>query len=81
MGKDCVDALRTACDELGLNYREILSQAGHDAFHMATVCPTALVFSPCIGGITHNVAEDIELVRTTASVNVLMHAALARANR
>lgn len=81
LGKDCVDALRTASDDLGLSYREILSQAGHDAFHMATICPTALVFSPCIGGITHNVAEDIELVRTTASVNVLMHAALTRANR
>jgi N-carbamoyl-L-amino-acid hydrolase len=78
---DCIEALKNACEDLGITYREILSQAGHDAYHMARVCPTALVFSPCIDGITHNVAEDIELDRTTASVNVLMHAALARANR
>jgi N-carbamoyl-L-amino-acid hydrolase len=78
---DCVTALKVACDDLGIIRRDMLSQAGHDAYHMARVCPTALVFSPCVDGITHNVAEDIELDRTTASVNVLMHAALARANR
>jgi N-carbamoyl-L-amino-acid hydrolase len=81
LGQDCVEAFRGACDDLGVAYREILSQAGHDAYHMARVCPTAILFSPCVGGITHNVAEDIELDRTTASVNVLMHATLARANR
>jgi N-carbamoyl-L-amino-acid hydrolase len=48
---------------------------------MTKVCPTALVFSPCHEGITHNEAEHIELEATLPSVNVLLHAVLARANR
>jgi N-carbamoyl-L-amino-acid hydrolase len=46
---------------------------------MATVCPAAMIFTPCRGGISHNEKEDIELDRTVPAVNVLLHAVLARA--
>jgi N-carbamoyl-L-amino-acid hydrolase len=57
---DCIAGLTQAADDLGITTRKMLSQAGHDAYHMTKVCPTALVFSPCHEGITHNEAEHIE---------------------
>ena len=47
--------------ELGLPYREMRSQAGHDAYAVATMAPTAMIFTPCLEGISHNVKEEIEL--------------------
>jgi len=34
------------------------SGAGHDAQMLARMCPTAMIFTPSIGGISHNPAED-----------------------
>ncbi|GAB5467141.1 MAG: Zn-dependent hydrolase [Rhodospirillales bacterium] len=78
---DCVSLLREAADNLGSAYLEMQSQAGHDAYNMTTVCPTALLFCPCDGGITHNEAENVSREDAIPSVNVLLHAVLARANR
>lgn len=57
------------------------SQAGHDAYNLCPVAPTALIFCPCIDGITHNENEDIERAPTLQAANVVLHAVLARANR
>ena len=67
--------------ELGLPYREMRSQAGHDAYAVATMAPTAMIFTPCFEGISHNVNEAIELVRSVPGANLLLNAAVARANR
>jgi N-carbamoyl-L-amino-acid hydrolase len=48
---------------------------------MSRVTPTALLFSPCKDGISHNESEEIELGYTVPAVNVLLHSVLARANR
>ena len=77
----CLDLVRETADELEVPYQEMLSQAGHDAYHMTRVTPTALLFSPCKDGITHNESEHIEIAYTEPSVNVLLHAVLKRANR
>ena len=77
----CLDLVRETAEELEVPYQEMLSQAGHDAYHMTRVTPTALLFSPCKEGITHNESEHIELAYTEPSVNVLLHAVLKRANR
>ena len=78
---DCIELLRTTAKELGLPYREMRSQAGHDAYAVATMAPTAMIFTPCYEGISHNVKEDIELVRSVPGANLLLNAAVARANR
>jgi N-carbamoyl-L-amino-acid hydrolase len=57
------------------------SQAGHDAYAVATLAPTAMIFTPCYEGISHNVKEDIELARSVPGANLLLNAAVARANR
>lgn len=78
---ECIDLLREKADELGIGYKELLSQAGHDAYHIARVAPTAMIFSPCKDGITHNENEEIEIDATVPAVNLLMHAVIERANR
>ncbi|MOA59782.1 putative hydrolase [compost metagenome] len=54
--------------------------AGHDAVHMAAVCPTAMIFVPCKGGISHNEIEDAQPEHLEAGCNVLLDAMLASAN-
>ncbi|HYX00523.1 MAG TPA: Zn-dependent hydrolase [Reyranella sp.] len=78
---ECIDLLKATARELGLPYREMRSQAGHDAYAVATVAPTAMIFTPCIEGISHNVKEAIELGRSVPGANLLLNAAVARANR
>jgi beta-ureidopropionase / N-carbamoyl-L-amino-acid hydrolase len=46
-----------------------------------TVCTTAVIITPGAEGITHNNNERAELAYTAPGVNVLLHAAVARASR
>jgi N-carbamoyl-L-amino-acid hydrolase len=78
---DCIELLKSTARELGLPYREMRSQAGHDAYAVATMAPTAMIFTPCFEGISHNVNEAIELTRSVPGANLLLNAAVARANR
>ena len=78
---DCVQLVRNAASDLGVAHMGMQSQAGHDAYSMTHVCPTALIFCPCERGITHNEAEYVSQDDAVPSVNVLLHAVLARANR
>lgn len=78
---ECIELLKTTARELGLPYREMRSQAGHDAYAVATMAPTAMIFTPCFEGISHNVNEAIELTRSVPGANLLLNAAVARANR
>jgi len=76
----CIDLLRETVRDLGLPFREMPSQAGHDAYSVARVVPTAMIFTPCVEGVTHNVAEDIEQARTVPGVKLLANAVVRRAN-
>lgn len=78
---DCIRLLREAAAALGVSSRDMKSQAGHDAYYMSRVAPTAMLFSPCVDGITHNEAEDVPREATIAAANVFANAVLARADR
>ena len=78
---DCIAAVRSAAAASGHGYRDIVSGAGHDAAHLAAVTPTAMVFVPCAGGISHNEAESITEADAAAGANVLLQAVLSVANR
>ena len=78
--ESCVEMVRASAKRLGYTTREIVSGAGHDACYMSTVTPTAMVFVPCIGGISHNEIEDAKPEWIEAGGNVLLHAMLAKAN-
>jgi beta-ureidopropionase / N-carbamoyl-L-amino-acid hydrolase len=75
----CVEAVRRAAKHFGYSHRDIVSGAGHDACYLARVAPTAMVFTPCVDGISHNESEDIKQDWSTAGANVLMHAVLEKA--
>jgi N-carbamoyl-L-amino-acid hydrolase len=75
----CVDAVRTAAERLGYSHRDMVSGAGHDACHIAAIAPTAMVFCPCVGGISHNEAEEISPEWAVAGADVLFHAAVETA--
>ena len=74
-----ISLIRETAQRLGVPSMDIQTQAGHDAYHLTKVCPTAMIFTPCKDGISHNEAEDIDLAATVPGVNVLLHAVLARA--
>jgi len=78
--ESCVEMVRAGAKALGYSTREIVSGAGHDACYMSKVTPTAMVFVPCIGGISHNEIEDAKPEWIEAGGNVLFRAMLAKAN-
>jgi N-carbamoyl-L-amino-acid hydrolase len=75
----CVSAVRSAAQRLGFSHRDITSGAGHDAVYIARVAPTAMIFTPCVGGISHNEAEDMTPSWATAGCDVLLQAVLEKA--
>jgi len=77
----CVASVRAAAERFGYSHRDIVSGAGHDACYLAQVAPTAMIFVPCIGGISHNEIEDATPAWIEAGANVLLHAMLGRAHR
>lgn len=77
----CVELVRQAAAKLGHPAREIVSGAGHDAVYVARSVPTAMIFTPCKDGLSHNEEESIEPEEAEAGCQVLFEAVLARANR
>jgi N-carbamoyl-L-amino-acid hydrolase len=77
----CVDLVRQGAAKLGYSTREIVSGAGHDAVYVARHIPTAMIFTPCKDGLSHNEAESIEPDEAEAGCQVLYEAVVARANR
>ncbi|HEX2150795.1 MAG TPA: Zn-dependent hydrolase [Stellaceae bacterium] len=75
-----VGAVREASLAQGYPHQDIISGAGHDAVYMARVAPTAMIFVPCIGGISHNEIEDAKPEDLTAGCNVLLNALLETAH-
>ena len=78
---DCVALVRQAAADLGYTARDIVSGAGHDAVYVARHIPTAMIFTPCKDGLSHNEAESIEPAEAEAGGQVLFEAVVARANR
>jgi len=77
---ELVVAVRGAAVAQGYPHQDIVSGAGHDAVYMARVAPTAMIFVPCVDGISHNEIEDAKPEDLTAGCNVLLNAVLERAN-
>ena len=74
-----VGAVRRAAERGGFSHRDIVSGAGHDACYIARVAPTAMIFTPCVGGVSHNESEEISPAWASAGAQVLLHAVLETA--
>ncbi|REG83189.1 Zn-dependent hydrolase [Marinomonas pollencensis] len=77
--KDCINRVRDAVNALKLPHIEMISGAGHDAVYLSRTIPTAMIFVPCIGGISHNEIEDARPDELEAGAHVLLNAMLAEA--
>lgn len=64
------------CAENGYSSRRLWAGAGHDSQNLARVAPTAMLFVPTIGGLSHCETEDAPWADIERATNVL--AALAR---
>ena len=76
-----VGAVRAAATAQGYPHQDIISGAGHDAVYLARVAPSAMIFVPCVGGISHNEIEDAKPADLTAGCNVLLNVVLDSADR
>ncbi|SEF47444.1 M20 family metallo-hydrolase [Billgrantia desiderata] len=50
---------------------QLVSGAFHDAIHLARVCPTVMLFTPCRAGISHHPDEHIERSDAETAVRAL----------
>jgi N-carbamoyl-L-amino-acid hydrolase len=66
------NALWAAADRLGLSAREIASGAGHDSAFLARICPAAMVFVPCLRGMSHTPDEWADPHAVAAGAAVLL---------
>jgi beta-ureidopropionase / N-carbamoyl-L-amino-acid hydrolase len=74
-----VSLVESTAEHLGYSTLRLPSGAGHDAQMLARVCPSAMVFVPSVGGISHNPAEYTPPASVAAGSDVLLHVVLALA--
>jgi allantoate deiminase len=65
------EGLRQAILASGYEAVELPSGAGHDAAVMASLCPSAMLFIRCTGGISHNPAEAVIAADVAVAIEVL----------
>ncbi|CAN7614722.1 M20 family metallo-hydrolase [Caballeronia sp. LjRoot29] len=72
-----IQRVADACDALGAPSLSIASGAFHDAMYLAKHCPSAMLFVPSRGGISHNPLEatddDHLVLGTRALAHCLVH--------
>ncbi|HEV7309770.1 Zn-dependent hydrolase [Ensifer sp.] len=71
-----VEAVRDSTEALGFSATDIVSGAGHDAAHIATVTPTAMIFVPSKDGLSHNEAEYTSPEECARGAQVLLQTIL-----
>ena len=74
-----VARVRDAAEKLGYSHMDIISGAGHDACWTNRIAPSTMIMCPCVGGLSHNEAEEISKEWASAGADVLFHAVLETA--
>ncbi|HEX4120428.1 MAG TPA: M20 family metallo-hydrolase [Verrucomicrobiae bacterium] len=52
-----VKVLGLNCQDLNFSCMKLISRAYHDTLFMARICPSAMIFIPCRGGVSHRPDE------------------------
>ncbi len=76
-----IDMVRAKTNALKLSNMDMPSGAGHDAMHIAHLCPTGMIFVPCERGISHNEIENATPQDLAAGARVLVEVLAELANR
>ena len=77
--ENMVNQIAETAHSLGYSYEIMPSGAGHDAMHMATLCPTGMIFVPSHLGISHNPLEFTDWKDIEAGIKVLQKVILEQA--
>ena len=72
-----VDALETAAEATGEPFMRMHSGAAHDTMCVADRVPTAMVFVPCVDGISHHPAEDANPADAALAAEIILNAVRA----
>lgn len=78
---DSVELVRASAEALGLSTAALASGAGHDSMRLAPLAPTAMIFIPCVDGISHAEAEDIHDDWAVNGADVLLTVVAHAANQ
>ena len=78
--KGLISTIHKGIKAYQLDHMDIISGAGHDALMLARKVPTAMIFTPCRDGISHNEAEHIELGQAADGANALLAAVQCNAH-
>ncbi len=65
---------KAAARQLGT--RDMIAAAGHDSVLIAPLCPSAMLFVPSVGGITHNPREYSTKEQVARGAQVLLDAVM-----
>ncbi|MFJ3389492.1 allantoate deiminase [Lysinibacillus sp. NPDC086135] len=72
MDKEIVQIIEQAAkNNVGDQYKVMPSGAGHDSQIFAQYVPTAMLFVPSIGGISHNISEETKIEDLVKGIEVL----------
>ncbi|UXJ71080.1 allantoate deiminase [Lysinibacillus fusiformis] len=72
MDKKIVQIIEQAAkNNVGNQYKVMPSGAGHDSQIFAQYVPTAMLFVPSIGGISHNISEETKIEDLVKGIEVL----------
>jgi beta-ureidopropionase / N-carbamoyl-L-amino-acid hydrolase len=71
--------LRDKASARQLATRDMIAAAGHDSVLIAPLCPSAMLFVPSVGGITHNPREYSTRQHLARGAEVMLEAILALA--
>jgi allantoate deiminase len=58
-------------EEHGLDVLKLFSGAGHDAVALSAICPVAMLFVRCKGGISHNPSESVKTPDVKVAIEIL----------
>jgi hydantoinase/carbamoylase family amidase len=76
--RDLRRRLERAIGDAGHPVRTLVSGAGHDAAMLARVCPAALLFVRCAGGISHDPRESVAEADVAVALDVVERFLLSR---
>jgi N-carbamoyl-L-amino-acid hydrolase len=68
---DLIETIVRSCERRGLRHQRMISRAYHDSLFMSRIAPTAMIFIPCRGGVSHRPDEYASPEQIAAGVAVL----------
>lgn len=71
LDRELRERLAEAIAAQDLSVRELTSGAGHDAVVLSRVCPAAMLFVRCAGGISHDPRESVAEADVAVALDVL----------